>query len=191
MSRVTESIPEGYPPPDFQINKKLPLGRHPILAAFPGLDRLPIASRLEPLGAAREKLFRETRVDIVDYDMWMYVAPWKRRVRRGRWSPRVAPGVDLIVIGQGHFTTSSRLYVYLDIFHELCHVRQRHAGAELFDPKESYVHRWTEVEAYRFVVDDARRAGVRDDALRAYLEIEWVTREEFRELLEALGVRSD
>jgi len=184
-----EAESEAGPPAGFRIERELPVGRHPILTAFPGLDRLSLGLKIVKDAAARRELFEETYVEIVDEDMWMYVAPWAvPKVARGRWNPVVTPGTDCIVIGQSHLRESPELMLFMDIYHELCHVVQRKGGANLFEPGVSYVKRWTEVEAYRFVVDEARKLGVSDRFLRDYLKVEWISEEEHRELLAELGV---
>lgn len=176
-------------PPGFRIDRDLPLGRHAILDAFPGLDRLPTAKRLVPDAAARRRLFAETWVEIVDQDLWMYVAPFEEPPgARREWRPVLSPGADCIVVGAGHLRTSSPLMLYMDIYHELCHILQRRGGADLWPPGVSYVKRWTEVEAYRFVVNEARALGVPDDYLRDYLRVEWISDDEHRELLAEFGV---
>jgi len=91
------------------------------------------------------------------------------------------------VIGKSHLAESPAIVLFLDIFHELCHVIQRQGGANLF-AAGSYVKRWTEVEAYRFVVAEARTLGASDEFLRDYLRVEWITEAEHRELLESLEV---
>jgi hypothetical protein len=185
--KVARALPE--PPAGFRISRDLPVGRHPLLAAFPGIDALPLAAKLEPDPARRAKLFDETCVEVVDADLWMYVAPWDVPPgARGRWRPVVAPGSDCIVIGASHLRESPALMLFMDIYHELCHVRQRHGGANLWEEGVRYVDRWTEVEAYRLVVDEARRLGASDDFLRDYLKVEWISAGEHRELLEKLNV---
>jgi hypothetical protein len=176
-------------PPGFRVARDMPPGRHPLLAVFPGLDKLPPAKRLEPDAAKRERLFEDTCVEVVDEDMWMYVAPFDVPPgARGRWNPVVSPGSDCIVVGQGHLRESPALMLFMDIYHELCHVQQRHGGANLWPPGVSYVKRWTEVEAYRFVVKEARTLGVEDEFLREYLKVEWISAKEHRELLLELEV---
>jgi hypothetical protein len=180
---------EPQPPKGFRVARDLPVGRHPLLAAFPGADRLAIALRLQPDAAARAKLFDETCVQVVDQDLWMYVAPWDMPPgARREWQPVLSPGSDCIVIGKGHLADSPLLVLYLDIFHELCHVIQRHGGANLWARGVSYVKRWTEVEAYRFVVAEARTLGVSDEFLREYLRVEWISEDEHQELLASLEV---
>ncbi|MCI4364565.1 MAG: hypothetical protein L3K10_00650 [Thermoplasmata archaeon] len=180
---------EPEPPTAFRIARELPIGRHPILTAFPGLDKLPPGRTIHHDAAVRRRLFQNTHVELVDADMWMYVAPWEvPAIARGRWRPVVTPGADCIVAGENHFRESLPLIVYLDIYHELCHILQRHGGANLFEPGVSYVERWTEVEAYRFVVLEARRLGVSDEFLREYLRVEWITKREHLALLKTLDV---
>jgi hypothetical protein len=52
----------------------------------------------------------------------------------------------------------------------------------------SYVKRWTELEAYRIVVEDARSRGASDEFLRDYLKVEWISRAEHAEIVRTLGV---
>lgn len=175
---------EGEPPKGFRITRDLPVGRHPLLAAFPDLDKLPPASRLEPDPVKRVILFDETCVEVVDEDMWMYVAPHEiPKAARREWRPIVSPGSDCIVVGQSHLKESPAIMLFLDIYHELCHVVQRRGGANLWEPGVSYVKRWTEIEAYRFVVEEARALGVSNRFLRDYLKVEWISDDEHRELL--------
>jgi len=182
--------PEPPPPPGFRVERTIGVGRHPILTVFPGLDRLGPARRIEHDPARRTRLFADTRIEVVDEDMWMYVSPWEVPpfARRRGWSPVVSPGEDCIVVGQGHLRESPEMVLYLDIYHELCHILQRHGGANLWEPGLGYVERKTEVDAYRFVVEEARSLGVPDHYLREYLKVEWITRKEHEQLLEAVGV---
>ena len=179
----------GQVPAGFRVDRKIPVGRHPILDAFPGLDQLATAERHEPDATKREALHHRTFIELTPDDVWMYVAPHERPPEAPRqWQPVLANGADCIVIGESHLRDSPDLILFLDIFHELCHIRQRHDGRELWDRRFSYVKRPTEVEAYQFVVDEARLFGVKDAVLRDYLKVEWISEKEFKELLATLGV---
>ena len=79
--------------------------------------------------------------------------------------------------------------IYLDIIHELVHVRQFMEGKELFDDRFSYEERPTEVEAYRHAVEEARRLGLSDKRICQYLKTEWMTDEEFKRLAETVNVK--
>jgi hypothetical protein len=180
------------PPPGFRVARDLPVGRHPILTVFPGLDRLGPASRIERDPRKRARLFRETQIEVVDQDMWMYVAPQEMPsfARRRDWKPVLAPGTDCIVVGQNHLRESPEMILYLDVYHELCHIIQRREGANLWEPGVGYVERKTEIDAYRFVVHEAKALGVPDAYLREYLKVEWISKKEHEQLLEAVGVAS-
>lgn len=191
MARPTSppEMPEPPTPPGFRIARHLALGRHPILEVFPGLDRLGPGKKIHAEANVRRRLFGTTEVELVAEDMWAYVAPRDvPRFARGRWKPVVSRDTNCIVVGAGHLRESEAMVLYLDIYHELCHILQRDGGAELWEPGVSYVDRWTEVEAYRFVVEEARRLSVSDRFLREYLQVEWISAAEHRRLLRALGV---
>jgi hypothetical protein len=189
MAKET-TVAEPAPPPGFQIARELPAGRHRLLEVFPGLERLGPAERIDPDPARRARLFQETWVELVDQDLWMYVAPWEIPpfARRRGWEPVVAPGLDCIVVGRGHLRESPAMLLYLDIYHELCHILQRQAGANLWEPGVGYVERRTEIDAYRFVVEEAKALGVSPEYLREYLKVEWISAKEHAKLLEAVGV---
>ena len=180
----------GQPPPEFKVNRSLPLGRHSIRDAFPGIEALETAARLVPDARARQSLFLETSIEVVKDDAWMYIAPWEiPREASGRWEPVLsAKGSDCVVVGEAHLRESEPLILFLDIFHELCHVLQRQEGRELWDRRYSYVERPTEVEAYRFVVEEAKRLHVPVAVIRDYLKVEWIDDDELNQLLAALGV---
>jgi hypothetical protein len=176
-------------PKGFRVARDIPVGRHPLLVVFPGLATLPTAARHEPDPAKRAKLHAETCVEVVDQDLWMYVAPFDLpKTFRRRWKPVVSPDSDCIVVGASHLKESPALILFMDIFHELRHVQQRQAGRELWPEKLSYVRRPTEIEAYQFVVDEARMIGVSDTTLREYLRVDWIDDDELSELFVTLGV---
>lgn len=189
MATTSGSVVAPAAPRGFTIDRGLPAARHPILGVFPGLEGLPTAERLQPNAPRRAALFASTVIELVNDDIWMYVAPREvPRLRRRRWKPVISPEEDCIVVGLGHLRESPEFTLFMDIFHELRHVLQREAGAQLFGGVKSYVRRPTEVDAYRFVVDEARRLGASDAFLRDYLRVEWINDREFRELLGAVGV---
>ena len=78
--------------------------------------------------------------------------------------------------------------LYLDIIHELCHVKQHLQGRNLYDERKVYVDRDTEIEAYQVTVREARRIGLNDDAISNYLHVAWITPEEHKRLARRLNV---
>jgi hypothetical protein len=93
-----------------------------------------------------------------------------------------------ITIGLAHLRRSSDEILYLDIIHELCHVKQHRQGRDLYDKDKAYVDRETEIEAYRVNVQEARRIGLNDDDICDYLRVSWITPEEHRRLVHRLGL---
>ena len=61
-----------------------------------------------------------------------------------------------LVISKNYLNNGDKTDIYLDLIHELCHVKQHMEGKELFDPRYEYVERPTEIEAYRYCVQEAR-----------------------------------
>ena len=93
-----------------------------------------------------------------------------------------------ITIGLTHLRQAPDEFLYLDIVHELCHVKQHLQGRNLYDRSKAYVDRETEIEAYRVTVQEARRIGLNDDAIANYLRVSWITPEEHKRLARRLDV---
>jgi hypothetical protein len=93
-----------------------------------------------------------------------------------------------ITIGLMHLRRSSEEFLYLDIIHELCHVKQHLQGRNLYDRSKAYVDRETEIEAYEVTVREARRIGLNEDAIINYLRVAWITPEEHKRLTRRLDV---
>ena len=79
--------------------------------------------------------------------------------------------------------------IYLDVIHELAHVKQFMEGKKLFDDNYSYVERPTEVEAYSFAVEEARRLGLSDERIMEYLKTEWMSDMDLERLAKILNVK--
>jgi hypothetical protein len=93
-----------------------------------------------------------------------------------------------LVISKGYLRTGNKTDIYLDLIHELCHVKQFMEGKELFDPRYDYVDRPTEIEAYRYTVQEARRLGLSEERIRCYLWTEWMGDDDFRRLAKSVNV---
>jgi hypothetical protein len=82
--------------------------------------------------------------------------------------------------------------IYLDVIHELVHVKQFRDGREIsleFGKRFEYVDRPTEIEAYRHTIKEARRLGMTDEEIINYLKVTWLDEEEVRRLARHLGVK--
>ncbi len=85
-------------------------------------------------------------------------------------------------LSSGDFTE-----IYLDIVHELVHVKQAWSG-ENSDPSVSYVERPLEIEAYRVSVDEAKALGWDENRILAYLDSDLVNADELKQLARTLEV---
>lgn len=157
---------------EIRVNRKLKPGKHAILDVFPGLDRSAAFRTIFHDGLRREVL-RDCRIHIVPEDGYMYIDD----------------AAGNVVAGLEYVRTGDERILYLDILHELTHIRQWHEGKELWDRRYAYVDRPTEVEAYEVAVAEARRLGMGDREIADYLRVEWVSRPEHDRLCHRLGVQ--
>jgi len=93
-----------------------------------------------------------------------------------------------LLISSRHLRDSPFRTVYLDIVHELCHVKQFRAGRPLFYPRLSYVDAPSEIEAYRLTIEEGHRIGMTNRQLVDYLKVEWITPAEHRRLVRRCGL---
>ena len=96
-----------------------------------------------------------------------------------------------LVISKGYLNNGNKTDIYLDLIHELCHVKQFMDGKELFDPRYDYVDRPTEIEAYRYAVQEAKRLGLSEERIRCYLWTEWMGANDFRRLAKAVNISAN
>jgi hypothetical protein len=91
-----------------------------------------------------------------------------------------------LIISSEYLQKGDLIDLFLDIIHELVHVKQFIDGKELFDHNYSYVDRPTEIEAYRYTVDVALKMGLDEDRIYEYLKTEWMSDADFHVLIKNL-----
>ena len=96
----------------------------------------------------------------------------------------------------GHLLVSARYLrkgderdIYLDIIHELVHVKQHKDGIELHDHRFRYSDRPTEIEAFSHAVKEGRRIGMTEKEIYEYLKTEWMSGDDVKKLAETLNVK--
>jgi len=100
----------------------------------------------------------------------------------------VNPSNGHLIVNPDYLRNGDRVDIYLDVIHELVHVRQWMDGKSLFGGGYRYVERPTEVEAYRYTVEEARRLGLSDERICRYLKTEWMNADDLRQLAKTLEV---
>lgn len=93
-----------------------------------------------------------------------------------------------LMISSRYLDSGDKIDIYLDLIHELVHISQFMKGQELFDEHYNYIDRPTEVEAYRYAVEEARRLGLPDERICQYLKTEWMSRQDLKRLAATLKV---
>jgi hypothetical protein len=93
-----------------------------------------------------------------------------------------------LLVNARYLRTGNTTDIYLDIVHELCHVKQWIDGRELFDNRYEYVDRPTEIEAYRYTVQEAKRIGLSSERILLYLKTEWMSTEDLKRLVRNMQI---
>ena len=114
----------------------------------------------------------------------------KLRVEDSDWGLWVDRDTGAICIGHRYLATAKVGFLYLDVVHVLVHVKQFLEGKELYDQTFEYVDRPTELEAYRYTIEEARRMGMREDQILQYLRLDSVDDSELGKLMEKIGVKA-
>jgi hypothetical protein len=159
------------PLPDVQIPGNVPIAMHSFSDYFKGFEKLPVIREI--FGEETEKVLSELRVEFFS-SKFGYMG--------------VSDEDGHLIVSAYYLRTGEPLSKYLDVVHELVHVRQFREGKALFDESFEYHDRPTELEAYRLAVKEARRLGMADEEIFEYLKVDWLDEEEVRKLARNLGV---
>jgi hypothetical protein len=138
---------------------------------FKDFEKIEAVKRI--FGEKTAEVLQNLKVDLIWFSGYMYVDS----------------STGHLVISARYLTTGNKVDIYLDIIHELCHVKQLMEGKDLFDPQYSYVKRPTEIEAYLYTVQEARRLGLSDKRICEYLKTEWMSDRDLKFLAKAVNVR--
>ena len=156
----------------FRINRRLGPGQYHLEEVFTDIRTYGILHTIFADTDEIDKVIADTNVYVVDKPNEMFVDNDN----------------GSITIGLTHLRRSSDEFLYLDIIHELCHVKQHLQGRNLYDRSKAYVDRETEIEAYQVTVQEARRIGLNDQDISNYLRVAWITSEEHKRLARRLTV---
>jgi len=152
------------------INRNVSTGSVPFKEVFVGFEHVMAVNSI--FGSRTRLVLSELRVDIED----------------GRGYMRINDKEGSVIVNAKYLKEGDETHLYLDVVHELVHIRQHMEGKELWDRRFSYVDRPTEIEAYKVVLEEARRLGLEEKEIVDYLKVDWVTEEEFGRFLRTLGV---
>ena len=154
------------------IERNATLGRSPFTRVFGGFEKVKAVKAI--FGRRTDEVLGNLNVEVT----------------AGRGYMRINDQKGSIVINAKYLKEGKEIDVYLDVIHELVHIRQHHEGKELWDKDYKYADRPTEIEAYKAAVKEARRLGLSEAELVEYLKVEWIPEAEFRSFLANVGVTS-
>jgi hypothetical protein len=159
---------------NFTINRNLGEGLYDIAKVFSGLADVKILQKIYGNKESLASVLERVKVKIINNEYYMHVDDTD----------------GCVVVALNHLTKADERTLYLDIIHELVHVKQFMDGRDIYDERYSYVDRQTEIEAYQVVVDEARKLGMSDEEIIDYLTVEWVSEDGLKRLANRLGVSS-
>lgn len=154
-----------------EIRRNAEVTTYPFADYFKGFDKVDAVRKI--FGEKTEKILSDLKIEFAGM--------------RGYMGVNDKDGHLLISV---HYLKEGDLIdLYLDIIHELVHVKQFMEGKQLFDSDYAYVERPTEVEAYRYAVEEAKRLGLSDKRICRYLKTEWMSTRDLRRLARTVNVK--
>jgi len=144
----------------------------PFTKYFKGFEKVEAVRKT--FGAQTDRVLRSLKVEFFS-SKWGYMG--------------VSDEDGHLVVSAHYLRTGNPRDIYLDIVHELVHVKQFRDGRKLFPEGFEYSTAPTEIEAYKVCIAEGRRLGMTDKEVLEYLKVPWMDDKEWRRLARNLGLR--
>jgi hypothetical protein len=149
--------------PDYAVvNRALGCGMHPYRLLLPRFEESPAARRIETPAIPIGPLIDSARVKIKKGEGYLYVDV-------------KIPAITLI---EDYYRRANPLDLYLDLAHELTHLRQLAEGRNIWDHSLHYVDRPTEIEGFAVAVEEGIRLGLTEEQVIQHLSNPWLDDDE-------------
>ena len=149
--------------PDYAVvNRALDCGMHPYRLLLPRFEESPAARRIETPAIPIGPLIDSARVKIKKGEGYLYVDV-------------KIPAITLI---EDYYRRANPLDLYLDLAHELTHLRQLAEGRNIWDHSLHYVDRPTEIEGFAVAVEEGIRLGLTEEQVIQHLSNPWLDDDE-------------
>jgi len=158
--------------PDVLIPEFVPIAMQNFTQYFKGFEKVPAVREI--FGEETAKVLSELKVEFFS-SKFGYMG--------------VSDEDGHLIVSAYYLKNGDPVSKYLDVVHELVHVKQYREGKALFDETFEYHDRPTELEAYRRAVTEARRLGMSDFEIFEYLRVDWMDENEVRKLARNVGVK--
>ena len=146
--------------------RSLSCGMHPYRQLVPRLEESPVARRIGSAATPLGTLMDGARVHIKTGEGYCFV-------------DIKAPA---IILFHEYYLKANALDLYLDMAHELTHLRQFAEGKDLWDHSLHYVDRPTEIEGYAVAVEEGLRLGMTEAQVMQHLSNPWLNESEVARL---------
>lgn len=156
-----------------EILRNVEVVTYPFTDYFKGFERVEAVQHI--FGEATEAILSGLKVEF----------------RSGRGYMGVSDEDGHISIRVNYLRSGDETDIYLDIIHELVHVKQFLDGKKLREDNFAYVDRPTEVETYRHAVNEAKRLGMSDRRILGYLRTDRMNDEDLSRLAKAVNIRME
>ena len=166
-------MPSKVPLPPVRIPRKVPIHYERFTDRFRGF---------EDVAAVRAIFGPRTRRALSSLRVEYFSVPWGYM--------GVSDQDGHLIVSAHYLKTGKPRDIYLDVVHELVHVRQFGEGKQLFPDGVGYADTPTEIEAYKHCLAEGRRLGMTDRQLFEYLRVEWMNEKELRKLAKNVGVKA-
>jgi hypothetical protein len=141
-----------------RVIRTLSCGVHPYRHLLPRLEKSPVACRIASPATPLGPLMDGARV----------------RIKTGEGYCLVDVKAPAIILFQEYYQQANPLDLYLDLAHELTHLRQLAEGKDLWDHNLHYVDRPTEIEGYAVAVEEGLRLGMTETQIMQHLSNPWL-----------------
>jgi hypothetical protein len=141
------------------VDRSLECGLHPYRKLLPRLEESPVARRIETASTPLGLLMDEARVRIKEGESFCFVDVQE----------------PSIILFEKYYREGNALDLYLDLAHELTHLRQHSEGKDLWDHDLHYVDRPTEIEGYAVAVEEGLRLGMTEEQVIKHLSNPWLS----------------
>jgi hypothetical protein len=158
--------------PDVQIPESVPIAMQEFIRYFKGFEE--VSAVKEIFGEATAQVLSDLKVEFFS-SKFGYMG--------------VSDEDGHLIVSAYYLKNGDPVSKYLDVLHELVHVKQYREGKALFDESFEYHDRPTELEAYAHAVREARRLGMSDPEIFDYLKVDWMNDDEVRKLARNIGVQ--
>jgi len=149
-----------------RVVRTLSSGEHPFVALLPLVKKSPAVRRIESRTVNLDGLLESARV----------------RIEPGKGYVWIDDKLPAIVLIERYYREGSPLDLYLDLIHELTHLRQLAERRDVWDERFPYVDRPTEIEGYAVAIEEGLRLGMTEEDIKSHLSNPWMTGDDVRRL---------